>query len=214
VDWQSACHLEQLAKKHKALLEAAAEEGKATLAKFIISAKLTPYAFYARLSKDVRETIEAVSRLERILDAACGKQSPSLEQFKSALFSIRRLVHDMMKEQPAPEDHALRFEEQEEELLVADDEGFEAQDANGHPRIRSRAEAYRLLDEAAHFLLRTEPHSPTPYLVKRAVAWGSMTLGELLQELISNENDLRQLYAFLGLHTVHDPAEEKVRTSA
>jgi type VI secretion system protein ImpA len=139
VDWQSACHLEQLAKKHKSLLEAAAAEGKATLAKFFISAKLTPYAFFARLLRDVSETIKAASILERILDEACGKKSPSLEQFKSALFGIRRLVHDMMKEQPAPEEHAFHFEESENESSAADDESFEVEDADGDTRIRSRA---------------------------------------------------------------------------
>jgi type VI secretion system protein ImpA len=44
-----------------------------------------------------------------------------------------------------------------------------------------------------------EPHSPTPYLVKRAVSWGNMTLNELLQELVSEEHDLEQIYKLLGM---------------
>ena len=78
----------------------------------------------------------------------------------------------------------------------------EVQDAGyvstGGP-IRNRAEAYRRLAEAAAYLLRTEPHSPTPYLVKRAVAWGGMTLTELLQEFVHNPNDLRAIYTLLGI---------------
>jgi predicted component of type VI protein secretion system len=63
---------------------------------------------------------------------------------------------------------------------------------------RSRDEAYRRLGEIAEYLLRTEPHSPVSYLVKRAVAWGEMPLTELLQELLDSESDLKQIYRLLG----------------
>ena len=63
---------------------------------------------------------------------------------------------------------------------------------------RSRDEAYRRLAEIADYLLRTEPHSPVSYLVKRAVAWGEMPLAELLQELLDSESDLKQIYRLLG----------------
>ena len=65
--------------------------------------------------------------------------------------------------------------------------------------IRSRAEAYRRLAEAADYLLRTEPHSPAPYLVRRAVAWGGMSLGELLEELVQGDSDLKAIYTLLGM---------------
>ena len=65
--------------------------------------------------------------------------------------------------------------------------------------VRSRDEAYRLLAIAAEYLLRTEPHSPTPYLVQRAVSWGNMPLSELLVEYTQDGNDLRMLRVLLGL---------------
>lgn len=64
--------------------------------------------------------------------------------------------------------------------------------------LTSRADAYRRLEEAADYLMRTEPHSPVPYLVKRAVGWGAMPLEELLQELLDSESDLKQIYRLLG----------------
>lgn len=67
--------------------------------------------------------------------------------------------------------------------------------------IRSREEAYRRLSEAADYLLRTEPHSPSPYLVMRAVTWGRMPLTDLLQELVQSEGDLVQLYTLLGMRS-------------
>ena len=65
--------------------------------------------------------------------------------------------------------------------------------------VRNRADAYRRLSEAAEFLLRTEPHSPTPYLVKRAIAWGSMSLEELLPQLVRNGAELTEVYRLLQI---------------
>ncbi|HET9714536.1 MAG TPA: hypothetical protein VFP64_21785, partial [Pyrinomonadaceae bacterium] len=59
--------------------------------------------------------------------------------------------------------------------------------------------AYRRLSEAADYLLRTEPHSPTPYLVKRAVEWGNMSLPELFQQIVRNEGELNEIDRLLRL---------------
>ena len=55
-----------------------------------------------------------------------------------------------------------------------------------------------MLSEAADYLFIHEPHSPTPYLVRRAVTWGNMTLTELLKELITDDGDLRAIFNLLG----------------
>jgi predicted component of type VI protein secretion system len=65
--------------------------------------------------------------------------------------------------------------------------------------IRSRADAYRQLEGIANFLQSIEPHSPTPYLVRRAVSWGRMPLPELMQEVLREEGDLNRLFKVLGL---------------
>jgi type VI secretion system protein VasJ len=49
--------------------------------------------------------------------------------------------------------------------------------------VASRAEAYRQIISAADHLQATEPHSPVPYLLRRAVAWGTMPLPQLYAEL-------------------------------
>jgi type VI secretion system protein ImpA len=38
-----------------------------------------------------------------------------------------------------------------------------------------------------------------PYLVSRAVAWGSMPLQELLAELVRNSGELTEIYKLLDL---------------
>ncbi len=64
---------------------------------------------------------------------------------------------------------------------------------------RSREEAYRTLEALADYLGKVEPHSPTPYLIRRAVTWGRMELPELMAEIVREEGDLNRLISLLGL---------------
>lgn len=63
----------------------------------------------------------------------------------------------------------------------------------------SREEAYRQLALIASYLARTEPHSPVPYLINRAVEWGQKPLRELLAELINADAEARRLWTLLGV---------------
>lgn len=55
------------------------------------------------------------------------------------------------------------------------------------------------LSAIADYLMRTEPHSPAPWLVKRAVSWGGMTLAELLDELLGQGENLASIKKLLGM---------------
>ncbi|MFL9921717.1 type VI secretion system protein TssA [Paraburkholderia fungorum] len=66
-------------------------------------------------------------------------------------------------------------------------------------RIENRAHAYRLIEVVARYLEENEPHSPTPYLLKRAVSWGQMPLADLMREIVRTEGDLTRYLALLGL---------------
>lgn len=65
--------------------------------------------------------------------------------------------------------------------------------------INSREDAYRLLEAVAAYLQKSEPHSPTPYLVKRAVTWGRMSLADLMQEVVREEGDMARYFSLLGI---------------
>ncbi len=200
-DWEGACQLENLATKNPKILHSAEAEGKVTLAKFQSGVALSPKYFYLSLYQDLVGAVEAAAGLERFLDEKCGKKSPSLKKLKDCLGSVQRLVADILNARE-DEDQAGPEEDQEMQFAV-EEERESAQIWTGTP-IRSRAEAYRRLAEAADYLLRTEPHSPTPYLVKRAVAWGGMTLYEVLREIIRNEGEMQELNRLLHLSDVKD----------
>jgi len=69
---------------------------------------------------------------------------------------------------------------------------------------RNRDEAYAALDRIANFLLRAEPHSPTPYLIRRAVKWGKLTLPQLMAEIMREEGDLNKIMDILGVRQGRD----------
>ncbi|MBI3328206.1 MAG: type VI secretion system protein TssA [Nitrospinae bacterium] len=209
-EWESASHLENLASRDRTILQDPEIEGKVTQGMFRGSAMLTPISFYISLAEELDSTMDATTALSRLLDEKCGNKAPSLVQFREALVSIQRLVHDILAERSG--EVAAVVKEQPAGLGVTeeeDEQGMEALSAGGP--IRTRAEAYRRLLEAAEYLLKTEPHSPTPYLIKRAVSWGSMSLTELLQELVGNERDREAIYILLGMRKnrrSHSPASK------
>lgn len=195
-DWEMACHLEQLAQRNSTSPPTSDETGRVNLARFQASAMLTNTQSYLKLLSDLKGTAEACLALNDVLEEKMGNQSPGLQRFKEALGDIQHLVADILHARP--QEVELSSSEEEAQFAVADgrDPGSELWSA--HP-IRSRAEAYWRLSEAADYLLRTEPHSPTPYLVQRAVEWGSMSLSDLLQQIIRNEGEMQEINRLLRL---------------
>lgn len=93
----------------------------------------------------------------------------------------------------------------EEEMAAEPGDDDEAEDfvmaksQAGLPAITNRRGAYALLDYAADWLLRYEPHSPAPYLVKRAVSWEHRSLREILAELMARGADQATIFETLGM---------------
>ncbi len=195
-DWESCCRLDALIQKDRKILHTAQAEGKPTRAKFLGSVMFTPGSFYLDLMKELEICIEHMDVLGGCLDAKCGSASPGLGKFRETLREIKGLVGELLQEKQGGEQDELT---EMEGSAGGKDESRKEEGRFGVGTIRSRAEAYRMLSAAADYLLMTEPHSPTPYLVKRAVSWGNMTLTELLRELMSNKTDLTQIYTLLGI---------------
>lgn len=175
----------------------AEEEDGVTRNEIQTSITLTPDSYYRALVDEVDRLLDETARLERLLAERCGEQMVGLESWKDALRSVKGVGERVLAErEPAEEGREESDGENGRASWVAREEDSEGASSI---QIQSRSEAYRLLWEAAEYLMRTEPHSPTPYLVKRAVSWGNMPLEALLEELLSNSDDLESLYELLGM---------------
>jgi type VI secretion system ImpA family protein len=194
IDWESACHFENLAMKDPRALQEALAKINPTVATFRGAVAATDRSIYVEIVEDLENAIEACASVQQIVDVKCGKEAPSLRQFKQALC----VVHQLISQDLYARTEEMETITEEEEELPSDADSTEFELWSAGP-IRSRADAYRRLSEAADFLLRTEPHSPTPYLVKRAVEWGTMSLPELLQQIVRNEGELNEIDRLLRL---------------
>ncbi|HYJ45623.1 MAG TPA: type VI secretion system protein TssA [Pyrinomonadaceae bacterium] len=195
-DWEMACHLEQLAERNQHAPSPSDPSASVSLTRFQTSAMLTNTQSYLKLFDDLKEATEACLALDEVLEEKFGKQSPGLERFKATLGAIQHLIAEIL--QARPEGSELSNPEPETELAPVEEHQPGSEIWGAQP-IRSRAEAYWRLSEAAEYLLRTEPHSPTPYLVQRAVEWGSMSLFELFQQIIRNEGEMQEINRLLRL---------------
>ena len=211
-DWETACRLEQAAGKHSTPAHdpRTAEDPTVTIAEFRRSVQVSPPQFYASLREDLGSDIATCLELEALLDGKYGKDGPSLRGFRNLLESIQLLIANFGQRRSA---------RGEEVMTAMDDRSEKDSEVPGSlpdlhsfspaPPIQSRAEAYQRLEEAAEYLLRTEPHSPTPYLVRKAIAWGNMTLDELLPELVRNEDALKDTLKLLQIETREQPPPQK-----
>jgi type VI secretion system protein ImpA len=204
-DWQKACKNENLIRKGQ--LDPADETANAfTQSKFLTECALSPANFFSELSGELSESIEWSQKLESFLDEKCGRDSPSLIGFRETLETILRLVDETIKpklgisQEEGPVKQVKSSETKMEKKMIT------TPMPEGSSAVQNRAEAYRMLQQAADYLLLTEPHSPAPYLVKRAVSWGNMSLAELLSEIVKDETDMRMIFELLGMRSTDDSA--------
>ena len=193
-DWESACHFENLARRDPSALQEALQNIDPTIVTFQNAIAMTDASFHGGAVKDLICAVDACGALQKVLDEKCGSDGPSLYQFYEVLNSIKQLMtqslHARNDEPAAP---------MEEEFEPAAAEGPDEIEVWSSGPIRSRADAYRRLAEAAEYLMKTEPHSPTGYLVKRAVEWGHMNLFDVLKQIVRNDNEMEEIDRLLRL---------------
>ena len=70
--------------------------------------------------------------------------------------------------------------------------------AIGSGAVATREEAFQLLERVANFFEKTEPQSPVPYQLRRAVRWGRMPLEQWLKEVMA-EDGRSELFNMVGI---------------
>jgi type VI secretion system protein ImpA len=219
--WESAQFQAQASAKASAKerkKEKKARQGTETLEKpleerLTASVTLTPTDFYTGLNRELSVAFAEISRFEQVLIGFDKKQEGALHQMRGMLRTIGHFVGEILKDRGAgipekPENKTSIVEEQQPRMAEETEQGESREVISTGGPIRNRAQAYQMLAEAADYLMKTEPHSPTPYLVKRAVAWGNMSLGELLGQVLRNPGELTELSRLLGIDEFTDKGKK------
>ncbi len=202
-DFQAAQRLEQIAATAKADHDQAVAAGVPTLARFDAAVRATPDAMFARLGADIAAAGDSLQALGATLDQLCGPDSPSFSGIERTIDLLAHFVRRTLTERglsppPAPPPPAAAYPA-ERAVPPAESPTVIMPSRSAAGPIASRDQAYRLLAEVADYLSRAEPHSPTPYLLRRAISWGRMSLPELLQELMEDDGGRRTVQKLLRM---------------
>ena len=69
--------------------------------------------------------------------------------------------------------------------------------------IYTRDQAFQQLRQISDYFSRTEPHSPVYMLLERAIRWGYMSLPDLLNEMVGEDDKMMgRMYQLAGLESV------------
>lgn len=158
----------------------------------------------AAMQRAVVRGLDSLHAIVGVLDHHLGDDGPKLHKLQGVLEAVQRLLSQW---QPQAGDTALIGVTMGQAPETLGDAAalppIAADSSPASPIVlqhwRNRNEAYATLATLADYLAEVEPHSPTPFLIRRAVKWGRMSLAEVMVEIIEEEGDLSRLLNILGV---------------
>lgn len=226
----NARKLQQLATSNPKAYQQAVADGDVTMEVVGRHIDATATELVAEMRRNTVGSLSALASLSQALDDAAGREAPSFAKLRKVLRDIDTLFANILDarghsprsgrgdkadkdgargDRPRAATSALPAAvSQSTDQTPASSRRGEGLTMTGNmPVIHSRRGAYELLDHAAEWLLYHEPHSPAPYLVKRAVAWEHMSLRDVLSELMERGADAETIFKVLGIGEDGRPAQ-------
>jgi type VI secretion system protein ImpA len=195
-EWQSAQRA-TLAATARQDVPAAKKEAAARKSAVLKEAVSAASPVYLRLERDALATARPlIERLDVWCTPRLGSEAPSFAVLMETMTHAGLVLTECLAMHPNS-DPPLAFPASNAAAVAEAPAQAPVPVASGVPH--SREDAYRQLGVIAEYLVRYEPHSPVPYLIQRALEWGSKPLPVLLQELTSGNADGQGLWTFLGL---------------
>lgn len=206
-DYINAQHHEVARQKDPKSASQSEELGRITLAEFSDGVAQTSTSFLEEIYRDLKAAEGAARALQSRLDVLAGRAAPSIIGLIKQIEEIGDWTRARLIERGALVTiHKASDGDRDGDSEIPDSElGVEGA---AYLEISSREQAYHALASAANYLFKTEPHSPVPYLVHRAINWGHMPLHELLPELIRGTGNLSLMLELLG---IEQPPSGQVR---
>lgn len=168
-----------------------AEAGIASLEQVKNAAAETSAAFYQKLKHQIEDAIAEFSLLSQAMDAAMdGEPQPTSaisKALQKCLDAVCYLAADKLIAQELPG----------ASLSEGGDDASHI-DPVSH-QVQSREQVLQSLKLAAEFFRKTEPHSPISYALEQVVHWSALSLPELLQELIDDNNSRNHYFRLAGI---------------
>lgn len=167
-----------------------------------------------QIAHDAERASAALDRLSRLLDMQLKEASPSLAKLSEAIESLQHAAQTLLQELAASAE-VISLQD------IPDNADTSIQGADSLPRssetelsgaanrgpaisftastIDNRKQAYTALASIAAYLQSIEPHSPTPYLIQRAIRLGEMSLPDMIKEVSASAGSLDKFFELLGI---------------
>ena len=196
-DWEQAHRNAQL--KARSASGEQVIEGT-TLAVFQQAVAASGTDYYQQLRRTLADALQALALLDKTLDSCFADAAPSMAAMAALLEQLlafadgelhKRGVHPVQTRDEVPAREPAG-------ALDTSAPAPQAAPASASP-IRDREDAYARLAELSEYLMRLEPHSPGPYLLRRAVQWGRLDTAQLYHEIFIRSNGMLSIFELLGV---------------
>lgn len=185
----------------------------------------TPGPWFLQLDLQLSEAEDSTRALDAVLDEAYGTENGGLQAIMTALRAMRLHIApqvaaahtkhpgdanptgaEFFSETARPESENLAYDTlAPQQSIESHPESMAAptlapySELHASRDIQGRQDAYDRLRDIADYLAKIEPHSPVPFLLRRAIRWGSMRFSDLLPEMMSNQEGLAEVNQILRI---------------
>jgi type VI secretion system protein ImpA len=155
------------------------DSGKISAEDFDAGFDATPKAWYKQLFADMQATLDAIDALDKAGNERFGRDAPGYGQLKNAIEEVQRIVRELLDRKLAADPDPVEVAPVE---LPAETDGGNGTTAAAAPNVpatlsaepTNRDDATQRIVVAARWLRKTEPTSPTAYMMLRALRWGEL----------------------------------------
>jgi type VI secretion system protein ImpA len=162
-------------------------------------------AFLQSIIRQADEASAELKRLMHFLDTQLRDESPSLSKLATAIDNARQAAQALL---PPSEATSVPAPSPTDAASIADfADGTAAASLTSPTSARlpvldpsaQRADAYAALAEIAALLKKIEPHSPTPYMIERALALGAMPFPDMITAINASAGSIDRFFELLGI---------------
>ncbi|CAI3803550.1 hypothetical protein GLGCALEP_03394 [Pseudomonas sp. MM221] len=199
-------HVENLALQNPKAMQTALNEGKINAEIFQRSVTLSDTEHLRAKAQQIATSLDACKRLQASADRLFGHEAPSFASLADMLSRASQLAEKLLKDRGV-ELHPVIMEEAEPQAKASN--AHEAGEPVNIPSPTTapatmrttpltRDEAFTMLACIAQYFKQSEPQSPVPYLIERAIKWGNMPLEGWLSDVIKDNNVVDNIRDVLG----------------
>jgi type VI secretion system protein ImpA len=194
-DWQAAENIERKNERERAEFLQEGKQDFGSIKRILVQ---VTSSHLKQLEVDLLDAQVAVTQFDSALHERFQDQAPSLQMLVSTMHQgitiIQRAIlvkggsgkaGDGVSEQESDPKLELIRGEMNSDVLLSDP--------------TDREDALQRLQSLAYFFEKTEPYSPVPYAIRRAIRWAHMPLEQWLAEVIPDEETLRSIRRSLGV---------------